>query len=135
MESCSVRDAAIKLSQWFSITSDGAVPSEKTKLVAPEKEESRGEREENKPLTFTLKDVDPTHEYLRQRGIDEETARNFGVGFFPGRGTMSGRIVIPIHNERGELVAYAGRAIDGSEPKYKVPAGFRKSMELFNLHR
>jgi len=135
MESCSVRDAAIKLSQWFSITSDGAAASEKTKLVAPEKEESRGESKENKPLTFTLKDVDSTHEYLRQRGIDESIARTFAVGFFPGRGTMSGRIVIPIHNKNGELIAYAGRAIDGSEPKYKFPAGFRKSIELFNLHR
>ena len=48
---------------------------------------------------------------------------------------MSGRIVIPIHNERGELVAYAGRSIDGSEPRYKLPAGFKKSLELFNLHR
>src|SRR5207253_1538229 len=83
MESCSVRDAAIKLSEWFSITSDGAVPPEKTKLVAPEKEESRGESEENTPLTFTLKDVDPMHEYLRLRGIDESIARTFGVGFFP----------------------------------------------------
>jgi DNA primase len=48
---------------------------------------------------------------------------------------MSGRMVIPIHNEMGELVAYAGRAIDGSEPRYKLPAGFKKSLELFNLHR
>ncbi|HEV2174869.1 MAG TPA: toprim domain-containing protein, partial [Nitrospira sp.] len=35
----------------------------------------------------------------------------------------------------GELVAYAGRSIDGSEPRYKFPAGFHKSLELFNLHR
>src|SRR5258706_12591462 len=48
---------------------------------------------------------------------------------------MSGRVVIPIHNEGGELVAYAGRSIDGSEPRYKLPAGFHKSVELFNLYR
>ena len=30
---------------------------------------------------------------------------------------------------------YAGRAIDDSEPRYKLPAGFHKSVELFNLHR
>ena len=48
---------------------------------------------------------------------------------------MSGRVVIPIHNERGELVAYAGRSIDGSEPRYKFPAGFHKAAVLFNLHR
>ena len=48
---------------------------------------------------------------------------------------MSGRVVIPIHNERGDLVAYAGRSIDGAEPRYKLPAGFHKSLDLYNLHR
>ena len=48
---------------------------------------------------------------------------------------MQNRFVIPIHNANGELVAYAGRSIDGSEPRYKFPAGFHKSLELFNLHR
>src|SRR5260370_34393643 len=48
---------------------------------------------------------------------------------------MSGRGVIPIHNENGVLVAYVGRSIDGSEPKYKVPTGFSKSAVLFNLPR
>jgi len=134
MESCSVRDAATKLAEWFSITADGAASPEKTKLVAAETKDSGGVRDENKPLTFTLKNVDPTHAYLQQRGISEETARHFGLGFFPGRGMMSGRVVIPIHNKKGELVAYAGRAIDDTEPKYKVPNGFRKSLELFNLH-
>jgi DNA primase len=32
-------------------------------------------------------------------------------------------------------VAYAGRALDGQEPKYRFPTGFRKSLVLFNLHR
>ena len=29
--------------------------------------------------------------------------------------------MIPIHNERGELVAYCGRAVDGSQPRYRFP--------------
>jgi len=48
---------------------------------------------------------------------------------------MQGRCVFPIHNAKGELVAYAGRSIDTTEPRYKFPAGFHKSQELFNLHR
>ena len=47
-------------------------------------------------------------------------------------------IVIPINNVKGELVAYAGR-FPGEPPegvpKYKLPAGFRKSQELFNFDR
>ncbi len=89
----------------------------------------------NKPLTFQLKGIDHAHPYLAERGISKETAEMFGVGHFAGKGSMHGRIVIPIHNESGELVAYAGRSIDDSEPRYKLPAGFHKSLELFNLHR
>jgi DNA primase len=51
---------------------------------------------------------------------------------------MTGRIVIPIHNAEGKLVAYAGRYPgDPPEdtPKYKLPPGFHKAQELFNLHR
>ena len=61
----------------------------------------------------------------------------FGLGYC-ANGSMSGRIVIPIHNADGQLVAYAGRwpsePAEGT-PKYKLPVGFRKSLELFNLHR
>jgi len=45
------------------------------------------------------------------------------------------RVVIPIRNLYGQLVAYAGRALDDRPPKYKLPAGFRKALELFNLQR
>jgi DNA primase len=48
---------------------------------------------------------------------------------------MAGRIVIPIHNEEGLLVAYAGRALGQAEPKYRFPSLFRKSLVLFNFHR
>jgi DNA primase len=90
----------------------------------------------NRPLGFQLTRV-RYHEYLARRGITEETARKFGVGFFPGKSIWlaNHRIVIPIHNPRRELVAYAGRTLRGAEPKYLVPKGFRKSLELFNLHR
>jgi DNA primase len=79
--------------------------------------------------------VDHAHPYLRQRGIDRATAAEFGMGFYGGPGLMNGRIVIPIRNPSGEIVAYAGRALDGRSPKYKLPAGFRKAWELFNIER
>jgi len=34
-----------------------------------------------------------------------------------------------------DLTAYAGRAINGEEPKYRFPAGFHKSQVLFTLNR
>jgi DNA primase len=95
----------------------------------------------NPPLTFELKNLVPEHPYLLERGLTRETIEAFGLGYFTGkRGVMQGRIVIPIHNEAGELVAYAGRwpGEDGwpeGEEKYKLPPGFRKSLVIFNHHR
>lgn len=132
MEQCNVREAALKLQDWFSVgSSDESKPASQ-----PIPAGNRGvELAKNPPLSFQLKSVDPHHPYLAERGIRPETAQLFGVGFFAGKGSMNGRVVIPIHNERGDLIAYAGRAIEVSKPKYKLPAGFQKSLELFNLHR
>jgi len=132
MEKCSVRDAGLRIQEWFSISPAETGESRKSQ---PESGGAGEPPEANKPLTFQLKGVDHEHEYLKARGITAETASTFGVGFFSGRGSMNGRAVIPIHNERGALVAYAGRAIDDSEPRYKLPGGFHKSHVLYNLHR
>lgn len=91
--------------------------------------------EDNKPLAFNLRGVDPDHPYLAARGVDSRTAAYFGVGFYLGTGSMEGRIIFPVHNEDGVLVAYAGRSLGQSELRYKFPARFRKSLVLFNLHR
>jgi DNA primase len=87
------------------------------------------------PLGFALHGIDSTHPYLVARGIEIPTAQEFGIGFYGGAGIFSGRLVIPIHNERRELVAYCGRALDGAQPRYRFPSGFAKSEILFNLHR
>ena len=134
MEQCSIREAALRLQQWFGVSVSGvrlyaaAEDSQKGELV-------RKEEGSNLPLCFALTGVETNHPYLAQRGIGPLTATEFGVGFYPGPGLMSGRIVIPIRNSHGQLVAYAGRALDSRPPKYKLPAGFRKSLELFNLQR
>jgi DNA primase len=90
----------------------------------------------NQPITFVLKNLNQKHPYLKKRGLNPETIANFGIGLC-NKGLMKGRIAIPIHNINGELVAYAGRAItekDEADGKYKLPVGFKKELELFNLH-
>jgi DNA primase len=138
MANCSIREAALMIHDWLvppTVSSTTTNRREVKAIASSEANTSAHIVKPNKPLMFTLKGIDHAHPYLRHRGITEETVRAFGVGFFRGRGSMSGRIVIPIHNYRGELVAYAGRSIDATGPKYKLPAGFAKSVELFNLHR
>jgi hypothetical protein len=93
----------------------------------------------NKPLGFAL-DLDPGHPYLVERGVPGLVIQPFGLGYC-GKGIMAGWLCIPIHNAGGELVAYAGRWVGSEadlpagEEKYKLPQGFHKSLELFNLHR
>src|SRR5262249_40826369 len=99
---------------------------------------SRGKRsgrsqEELPRLSFTLRLQ--WHPYLEQRGIQGQTAAWFGAGYYGGSGFLRGRMVFPIHDEGGELVAYAGRAMDGQEPRYLFPPGFGKAQVGFNLHR
>lgn len=146
------RQAALLLQQWFGIS-----PEERPKkpalkqlqekvrkepaVVEPSAPvEEQAEQLHNPPLQFTLQNLDQAHPYLVKRGLTKETIGTFGVGYHGGKGMMAGRVVIPIHNESGELVAYAGRwpADEGwpeGEDKYKLPPGFHKSLVLFNLHR
>jgi hypothetical protein len=89
--------------------------------------------EKNKPLAFTLKDVNPEHPMIQSRGIAVATAKEFGVGFFPGKGSMAGRIVFPLYEQlrsNGDgtsqvaLVGYAGRLVaepTAENPKWKLP--------------
>jgi DNA primase len=103
-------------------------------LAGQSKGKRAGRSQEELPrLSFTLRLQ--WHPYLEQRGIQWPTAAWFGAGYYGGSGFLWGRMVFPIHNERGELVAYAGRTVDSREPRYLFPPGFRKSQVIFNLHR
>lgn len=129
MEACSIREAALRLRAWGHVSRDTGLPDQ---LV------SKGRRAGCRPgelprLPFTLRLQ--WHPYLEQRGIQWQTAAWFGAGYYGGSGFLRGRMVFPIHEERGELVAYAGRTMDGHEPRYLFPPGFRKSQVVFNLHR
>jgi DNA primase len=91
----------------------------------------------NQPLRISLS-LDPTHPYLLGRGLAPELIERFGLGYCD-RGLMRGRIAIPIHDEEGHLIAYAGRwaaeDIPEGRPRYLLPRGFQKQLVLFNLHR
>jgi len=144
-ECVSIREAGLLIQKWFGIESprfvgkgDEQSPAPKQKTGAPAKREPETDgKTANSPLTFSLQHLDRTHSYLAERGLTEETITAFGLGFCK-KGLLEGRIAIPIHNVAGELVAYAGRwpgQPPENTPKYKLPAGFRKSLELFNIHR
>ncbi|MBM3209376.1 toprim domain-containing protein [Candidatus Shapirobacteria bacterium] len=138
-ESVELREAGLLISKWFGIGSQPtAAPKPSYALKEGDNKAELAKEEEiaNPPLKFALK-LDPAHPYLKERGISDETIESFGLGFC-SRGLLKGRIAIPIHDEVGELVAYAGRW-PGDPPegegKYKLPPGFKKHLVLYNLHR
>ena len=128
LERCSLREAGLRLQDWVSVRSSYPAPVRTPAMAS-------STAEPNRPLGFTLKGIDIRHPYLAQRGISPPTARLFGVGMYHGNGFLAGRCVIPIRDEKSQLIAYAGRAVNGEEPKYRFPAGFKKSQVLFNLDR
>jgi DNA primase len=98
---------------------------------------SDAQSEINPPLRFSLT-LDETHAYVQER-LQAPIAKMFGVGVCDpnGRSMMAGRCCVPIHNEAGALVAYAGRYLgdDPEEPKWLLPPGFEKMRVLYNAHR
>ncbi|WP_420863889.1 toprim domain-containing protein [Algirhabdus cladophorae] len=91
----------------------------------------------NPALTFELK-LEPEHPFLSGRKITKELVQEFGLGFAK-RGSMAGRVCFPIHNEDGDLIAYAGRLASEDQkedkPRYLLPKGFEKSCVVYNLNR
>jgi DNA primase len=153
MENVSIHAAALKAINWFELNpQEMSANSDRNEeeQPAPEREKQGASKPvaqkaapvedasaPNKPLKFRLEKLEREHPYLTERGLTVETIIDFGAGYCT-KGVMAGRSAIPIHNPNGEVVAYAGRhpgepAED--TPKYKLPPGFRKSLELFNIDR
>jgi DNA primase catalytic core len=108
-----------------------------------------------------LKNADKGVTYFKTRGFSEETLQEFGIGFSTGddiralgydaatkqacglineaeKPIIWQRVTIPIHDNRGELVAFAGRTLGNTEgAKYinsKESELYQKSRVLFNFH-
>jgi DNA primase len=82
--------------------------------------------------------------FLRKHGASEGETLEAGLAIRPDGGgelwdRFRQRIIIPIHDNQGELIAFGGRVIDDSaQPKYlntSQTALYDKGRTLFNLHR
>lgn len=74
---------------------------------------------------------------LKSKGISEKDLMDSGIFVSPGRDKFFGRLLFPIANFTGHVVAFTGRIIDSGEPKYlNSPASdiFNKSSILYALH-
>jgi len=102
----------------------------------------------NAPLDFELKGLETDNLCLLEEGLTASTVARFGLGFC-SRGLLKGRVAIPLHDHDGQLVGYAGRAVDydsvsESNPEYVFPTTrerngaiyeFQKTLFLYNGFR
>ena len=139
MEQCSPYAAAKRIDELFPAGSGHTAKGTSGATGAsgePKETDPANVSGHNKPLAFVLKDVMPSHPMIQEHRISVETAKLFGVGFFPGKGSMAGRVVFPLH-EDGNLVGYAGRTtlpVSEANPKWLFGKGLRKSF-LYGLDR
>lgn len=147
-----VREAALRLKRFFLDGDDGAPPPASPALAVPyprtgpsgavaatsERPARKKESPVNPPLTLSLQLLPDHPHILEDRKLSQATAEHFGIGYC-ARGILAGCIGIPIHDEAGQLVAYAGRRLKFADAtdlgKYRFPKGFHKDRVLYNLHR
>ncbi len=137
-EGVNVRAAALSLDRWFGLgLAAGGAPAPPAEASAEDAAPAGATTtpRANLPLTFTLKTLDPTHPSLASLGFEASVLESLGAGYC-GRGLLKGRLAIPIHGAAGDLLAYAGRALeDDTSPRYLFPENFHPELEVFNLHR
>lgn len=94
-------------------------------------------------IGWSLPNWDFTAKFLQKRGFDSEWMEKAGLiirkeedGSYFDR--FRGRIMFPLHNEKGKVVAFSGRSLHDEKPKYlnspETPL-FNKSRLLYNFHR
>lgn len=60
-----------------------------------------------------------SRQYLESRGISKEESYEYDLAYCDG-GLWKGRLLIPCYDEHGNLEAFQGRSLDGSEPRYRT---------------
>lgn len=79
--------------------------------------------------------------YLMRKGHKPESIKKAGLAVQGSKGyydTFRDRVIFPIYDLKGDVIAFGGRSIDGSEPKYlNSPETliFNKSRVLYGLDR
>ncbi len=90
-------------------------------------------------LGFSPNQWDSLVKYLRNKGYNENIISLSGLGIRTERGLIDrfrGRVMFPIRNISGRIIAFGGRTIFEENPKYlnspETPV-YKKRMELFGL--
>jgi DNA primase len=93
-------------------------------------------------LGFAPRNKTAFYTFIKQHTFSEDALKASGLFIFPDDGSapydkFRGRLMFPILNGKGKVIAFGGRLLGPGEPKYlnspETPI-FKKSFELYNLY-
>jgi len=139
------RDELLQIMQWAATFFEGNLGAGSEGREARSYLERRGIREETRKLMrigYAPQSWDALSSYLRKHGVSNYqlersglvTAREGGSGFYD---RFRGRIIFPIADVHGRIIAFGGRIIGEGEPKYlNSPETelYSKGRNLFGLN-
>lgn len=107
MKGCSTREAAVEISEHFSVgNSNGSTSTNRSTVPATTpKGPKSGTLEPLKPLEHLTTD----HPAIEALGLSVPVCEALGIGF-ASKGIMKGRVVFPLRLQDGTLVGYQGLA-------------------------
>jgi len=130
------REAAQRIAAHFGING-AAIGADAGQGGVEGKPEAPAQPAQATPAGFDAKTyqatLDPAHPALKECGVSEQTIRDFGGGYC-ARGLHRGRLVLPVHDGEGAILAFMGMALKGEQPDILYPKGFTPPA-FFNVHR
>lgn len=145
IENLDYREALLWVANFYSITVEY---EEETPEAAAKRKVQKNETE--KALNDNLKVLEKFQSqltpeitsYLNQRGYSEKQIQDLGLGYCIDDTSelWNDRIIWPIHNHKGELIAFAGRVSPSNDSKSKYVNStesliYQKKRVLYNYHR
>ena len=121
----SMKEAAAFLAESLGQPHDVAPAT--TAVTVPSHSSPKKEKAGLNPLTY----LQPDHPSVQALGISPETAEAFGAGYAP-KGTMRGRVLFPVMDRQGLLLAYCGH---GENPRWLMPPNFDPASAIFAADR
>jgi DNA primase len=94
-------------------------------------------------LQYFKQNAHRADEYFQAKGISARVQQEFELGFCPENCPKEvypfrGRVIVPINNTQGDLVAFGGRTLGSDHPKWVNSSEsdvYKKSRLLYNLDK
>ena len=133
-EGLTFSDSVVRLAERYGIQveADSAEDQEKWRAEQAERHKLFDRREKQRAQFVEMLAGSPGEKYLQARRLRDETIIEWRLGW------NGSRVMFPLDDELGRTVAFTGRVLDDSKPKYKNSQNdllYQKAELVFGLSR